>query len=201
MSTKNLLLEVYAAIGRARRLGQTTNLVRVATGHGDQRFKSGVLVAATKQQADQVVKDAWASGLPEVKCVSLHSLSRQSRGCDPVPLYFDNHAVGELTSLAASEIEKLESEVKQVRWDLQNMIRLEQIAAHQAEVLRDQLREHQDAVIRLSKVLRPPPVIVEGEDLGEAPRSPGSIAELLRELEQGGHLPLDSGKEGEEETP
>jgi len=35
----------------------------------------------------------------------------------------------------------------------------------------------------------------------EAPRSPGSIAELLRELEQGGHLPLDSGKEGEEETP
>ena len=135
MSIKNLLLEVYDAVCRARRLGQTTNLVRVAGS------TNGLLITATKQQADQVEKDAWTSGLPEVKCVSVYSLAQQSRGRDPVPLYFDNHTVGDLAGRAADEIGKLESEIKKVSRDLQNMTHRAQVAERQVEVLRARLEQ------------------------------------------------------------
>jgi len=199
MSIKNLLLEVYDAVCRARRLGQTTNLVRVATGYGDQRFTSGILVTANKQQADQVERDAWTSGLPKPKCVSVYSLARQSRGRDPVPLYFDNHTVGDLAGRAADEIGKLEAEIKKVSRDLQNMTHRAQVAERQVEVLREQLRQYQDAVIRLSNAIAPFRSPSNGDTSVESVRHrPLGLAELLRELEQGGHLPPVPGKEGEE---
>lgn len=188
MSIKNLLREVHGAIGSQRRRGQTTNLIRLV-----QRLNHAVLVVANKQQAD---------GFSDlgIKCVSVHSLSQRVRG-DDLALYFDNHTVGDLVGLAADEIEKREADIRHIRRDLQNMIRREHIAARQVEVLTEQLREYQDAVIRLSDALRPPPIIIEGEDPGEGSTAPSSLAELLRMLEEGGMIPPVSSTTEEKEAP
>ena len=181
MSIKNLLRDVHDAIGTQRRLGQTTNLLRLVG-----KLNHAVLVTANARQADRL-------GRGGAKCVAVHSLPHQCRRSASLALYFDNHTVGDLARQAVDEIEEREADIRYIRRDLQNMIQREYIAVRQIEVLTVQLREYQNAVIRLSNALRPPPIIVEGEDPGEGSTAPGSLAELLQLLEREGHIPPVSG--------